>query len=328
MELPYHYFRFNCFGRRVTAGYVCVWRETVASLVEHSCTMWVGEHVPLKQNQLLFRRAYAGWRNKPMGILRNSIRTNTDSCIQQGITSCNNTGYGLTSWGATLHVLGGEHCWTQAFQEVSGIARDNLCMEKPTEKMVCFVCCSRVENKWWGKWKLHGSMQVPKWCEEGKQQHYHPAVHESILQLVQGTDRRIAWEAAYQGKRLWESWLVFQDRLLKPKNGPFQFTGKRASAAGGWPACSRNFWLSPNKRKCMEGENGDKQSRQNTEEQRAERIRKAKTLPEIETVSVSIWRAPFYWQILLWGFPESCGQGRAWEGGRESSIIHSRGRLR
>lgn len=45
----------------------------------------------------------------------------------------------------------------------------------------------------------------------------------------------IPWEAEYQGKGPWKSWLVFQDGLLKPKNGPFQFILKWGSVAGGWP---------------------------------------------------------------------------------------------
>lgn len=189
---------------------------------------------------------------------------------------------GLTSWGETPHMLGGEHCWTQTIQKSPELVRiiySQMCWTSQQERWV--------EQKLWGKQKQFsdGSCSDYKVVEckfprdESQQQHHQPALHESKVQLVQGTDTRIPWEAAFQDKGLWHSWLVFQDSFLKLKTGPFQFTGKRATVSG----CSGNLWLSPNKkRKRSKGEDTVKQSRENTEEQHIWRMGKVKSCQKLK----------------------------------------------
>lgn len=42
------------------------------------------------------------WRNRTMGTLWNSTKTNAKSCPWEGIAPCNGTGWGLPGWGAAL----------------------------------------------------------------------------------------------------------------------------------------------------------------------------------------------------------------------------------
>lgn len=165
------------------------------------------------------------------------------------------------------------------------------------------------------------TLQHPR--DKSQQQHHQPALRESKVQLVQGTDTRIPWEAAFQDKGLWHSWLVFQDSFLKLKTGPFQFTGKWATVSG----CSGNFWLSPNKkRKCSKGENRIEQSKQ-TDEQHIWRMKKVKSCLKLK---LSLYlKSPFFTdRFFSLRFPDNHAQARDWGGRWGNNIIHSRGRLR
>lgn len=113
--------------------------------------------------------------------------------------------------------------------EISRTGKDNSFMDvldKPTEKMGRVKIMRKKKQFYDESCSDYNKVECKFPINESQQQHHQPALHESKLQLVLGTDTRIPWEAAFQGKGPWHSWLVFQDSFLKPKIGSFLFTGK------------------------------------------------------------------------------------------------------